>query len=588
MKKLIAAVLIVAAGGAAAFGAWHYGLLEVPTGTTTAGSSLNDHVPADTLFYAGGLEPVPYRETMEAFSAEMTTLSEEDMAELRSELTDEDMTDGVRLLVGLFFELSDLGFPEAMSSLGIGDELEYATYGIGLAPVYRMSVDNPEQFTATLDRVEGEMDIAPLDVTREGSYAIRRYELIPANENSEAIPLAIGVSEEQVVAYLDSADLGGEELVSLATGQSMPDDSLADSDRLESMVERHGFLPYGMGYLSFEEMVSAFVNPEGNRASRALDRAMIEDPELAEQLTEMRSEACRTDYTGLAADWPGISMGYTELSLDSRPSMAMDMVIDIRDQQTLEGLQSLRGHIPSHLLSDDPELLIGAALGINADALPGFVRESWQRFTQADFTCPTLVEAQNEMRQQNPAMMGPAMSFAEGLKGISITVLDVVLPEQPEGKAGAGFTPESADAVVGVHADDPQGLISMAAAMVPAVAQIDIPDDGSAVALELPGFWQDLKPKVSRHEKHLTLFAGEAGEQLAGELGSESLLVNGLFALVMDYEIYDRIPDFGEASDEGMDEMFDQLGEQDMMLRYLLDVSDNGLKVQMWVRKTGE
>lgn len=587
MKKLIAVAVIVVAGGAAAYGAWHYGLLEAPT-VSTSGSSLNAHVPADTLFYAGGLEPVPYRETMEAFGADMTTLSEEDMAEMRSELADEDMSDGARLLMGLFFELSDLGFPEAMSALGIGDEMEYVTYGIGLAPVYRMSVENPQAFTATLDRVEGEMDVAPLNVTREGSYAIRRYELIPANENSEAMPLAIGISEDQVVAYLDSADLGGEELDSLVTGQSMPDESLADTDHLESMVERHGFLPYGMGYLSFEEMVSAFVNPDGNRAGQALDRAMINDPELAEKLTEMRSEACRTDFTAIAADWPGISMGYTELSLDNRPTMAMDLVFDIRDRQTLEGLQSLRGHIPSHLLSSNPELLIGAALGIDADALPRFVRESWQRFTQADYTCPMLVEAQNDMRQQNPAMLGPAMSFAQGLKGISITVLDVVMPEQPEGKAGGGFTPETADAVVGVHADDPQGLISMAAAMVPAVAQIDIPDDGSAVALELPGFWQDLKPKVSRHEKHLTLFAGETGEQLAGEIGSESLLVNGLFALVMDYELYDRIPDFGEAGDEGLNEMFDQLGEQDLMLRYLFDVSDNGLKVQMWMRKTAE
>lgn len=582
MKKLIIVLVVVAAGTGAAVAAWQYGLFE-PQGSAPDGSSLNAHVPADTLFYFGGLEPIPSREIMAAFDVPMTGLSEDDMEELRREMEQEDMQPGVAVLTGLFFELNDLGFPDALNALGVADELDYAAYTVGLSPVYRMRVDDPARFTATLDRVEAKMDAAPLSTSREGGASLRRYRLMDESDSGRALELGIAIGDDQIVLFIDDETLGGDDVRSLAIGGTLPEDGLAGSGRLEAMAEEHGFLSYNLGYVDFREMVSAVIDADGNRAGRALDRLVAEEPELGETLADLRAGACRDDLTGIAAMWPGISSGYTRMDLDGQPTMAADVILEIRDEAILEGLDSLRGHIPTHLLSDDPQLLVGAALGLDADALPGFLRSSWQRYTQADFTCPALVESQQELRQNNPAMIGPAMAFAEGFKGISVTLLDVVLPES-DGKEA--MAPKSAEAVVTVSAEDPQGLMSMAAAMFPALAQIEVPDDGSAVPLDLPGFWQALKPKMARHEHHVTVFAGDEGEQLAGEVGAEPLQTNGLFSLVMDYKLYDKVPDFGEGEGgEALRELFDQLGDQDLVLRYDFDVTEGGLRMRVWMKR---
>ena len=155
MNKGVIAGLVAAAlvGGGA------YYALNGKLGGGSGVQSL-DYVPADTLVFAGGLEPMSWGDlaafrdsfTMGSNPAEMQKMVDELVkAELEST---EKAPDGVRLMLSLYTDylttVMDKNFkPE---TLGLADKIDSAFYTVGALPVVRIKLANEVAFDAFLDK----------------------------------------------------------------------------------------------------------------------------------------------------------------------------------------------------------------------------------------------------------------------------------------------------------------------------------------------------------------------------------------------------------------------------------------------------
>ncbi|RFA27003.1 hypothetical protein CAI21_15740 [Alkalilimnicola ehrlichii] len=566
MKKLLLGGALVAAGVAAAVVVLDGGSDQAPS----AGNPLLAYVPDDTLFFVGGLEPYHAAGYFDAFGP----LGLEMPGDIRSQeleaLRGEDLPAGAKILLGFYFELmmGSEAASDPLSAFGLGDSFNSVVYTVGGAPVLRTELADSTVFEAALDRIEANVGVSPQATEFEG-VTYRRYALF---EETEADQLFVGISAHNDVAtfFLDGEIIGGDEVRSLALGLARPEQSLADGTRLTDLVKRHGFLPSSFGYLDHREIIRGITDPEGNRFGQLLTTLMADanDPEF----DMLRSEACRDDLMAIANNWPQTSFGYTRLDYGTAPAIDSKLIIESRDSETMSALSSLRGHVPAYLQQEEMAGSFGLALAINSEQLTPFIQTTWRRITQAEYSCPMLLDMQADLRAQNPAMLGMFTAMLGGLQGVSVSLFDVELAP-----AAFGQMPEvtQLSGLVTISAKDPNALL-MSAGMIPGFGSLQLPADGSAIPLPLP-MMGNTQPMLALRGQHIVLYSGERAEPVAQALSNEALEANGFMAFDLDYSLYGKM--FDVLDDPELQQDFQQVVEQlkGFVLRSSLDFVDDGI-----------
>jgi hypothetical protein len=209
----------------------------------------------------------------------------------------------------------------------------------------------------------------------------------------------------------------------------------------------------------------------------------------------------------------------------------------------------------------------------------------WETFTTAKFSCNELIQAQKEVGQFSPMMLGMVTGMAQGLKGLGLSVFDVKVSAE-------AVQPVELDAALSVETTNPAGLLSLMQ-LVPELAGLKIPVDGTEVplALTLP-FELGLKAAVKGD--HVVVYAGEQGHATMRALATEKLTANGVgIASAFNYrKAANTIQDSNAlallgASNEDTDNcieayaFIDQMRSVDMELSYRNYVSDQGLAFKM-------
>lgn len=601
MKRFLLIAVLILLGGAAAFAAWHFGLPDEPAPEPEAPpgmQALNERVPADTVFYFGGLEATPAAvQELIDFPILPDAEAGEDVFATLAE--DPDTPPGVALITGIMSELDSVAMGEFPTALGMHADPATVFYAIGAAPVFSMDLEEPETFRELLRRVDERFELESDTAAIEGGPEYRRYRLtddetFEGGADETNLYLGVAVHEGVATLFIDSESLGGPEVASLALGPDYPDDSLAESGRLESLRDHHELQDFGLGYLDFEKIVQGLVSEDANRFGRVLEDATELDPEFGQWLDELRTGECRDDLLGIAELWPGVSAGYSDYRENPAASVSMDFILDSRDETTMQGLQGLQGHLPEYLGAEHYEVLAGIGLGVDTDAVPRFLRESWQRFTQAEFQCPALQEQQQLVRQYNPALVGPAMATLETIQGVSAALLDI----EPAPEFGPFGRPSL---MASISAVNPSGLLTTIRATVPGMSDLDLPPDGTPVPLQLPGFWAELEPHAIRFDNHIIIYNDARGEALGREVGEEALRDDGFLRAGMHSRVYARYAEFFagfedelEVDEEHRQDMeamraaFEEMGESDLTTLYGLDFTDAGIRFRMQIHKGAE
>uniref|UniRef100_UPI004056B5B0 hypothetical protein n=1 Tax=Candidatus Electronema sp. TaxID=2698783 RepID=UPI004056B5B0 len=509
--------------------------LKKPEPPKPAAVSMLSLVPDDTIFFVGGLEPAPLKEWLQWTAANFHLSKDMLNPQGMQQISEKAATDGQRMAVQIWEEYVALvAAPDAQfAGWGFAEQPQMAFYAIGLAPVCRISLSDAEQFKKKIAELEAKAKVTAAKAETLGGASLRRYALI---ETMPSVSLIIGTADNEAVLMLDIG-VDSEQTLALAFGQSKPEKSLEQSGRLKSLTETHKLHPSWLGYIDHQQIAAGLTTKDGNRMAKMLQ---LLTPKLQEktvqQLNELQSEGCRSDVQAIAAKWPQSFFGYTSFDLKAQPARLDSlMVMESTDQPLLDGLKSLRGFVPEYTKAAFAPAVASFAVGLSVENVGPFLVKQWTEFTQKPYNCVPLKEMQAQAKANNPAAVGMMTGMAAGVRGLAFSLVSLKLEQTA---AGADPAPKEVDAVVSLSAKDPAALVQTASAMLPQLAALQIPADGSSVALPLP-LQLPFTPMAAINGSHLTVYAGKQGELIAKELGKSQLESSqGIMAAAVDYGKY--------------------------------------------------
>ncbi len=515
MKKLLLATAVVAAAGAA-------GYLYQNNLPQSGSSSLLAQIPADSLVVTFQTEPFKHYEYVNAFgSANQMTMSDMFVGEQLSpkEQFAIDLFDGY---------LKSAASPETLKAyLGTGDEINPVLYTLGMVPVYKLPIENPEALWKTLDHEE-QMSGVTHEKVKLGTVEYRRYEMTDAVDPQDGIGLVVAVIDNVLTVTVDIAELGDLNPLKIALGLESPTQSLEDSGRAEAIQTQYGKNNNSFGYIDHREIIKGLTTVDGNMFARQLTRLNV-DPNI----TEMRTPVCHNEFTQIAENWPQ-SVAFAEYKLNGeQASIKGGFVVESKNKVIVDALKSIRGVLTE---SNSDKSFFSLALGIDINTLAPSIGQIWTEITQPQYQCALLSQMQKDMGGQNPAAavsMGSGM--LNGLKGLSMQLFDLNI--NPDAQFGEVFS--QMDGMFTLSAKDPNMLIQTAQMLVPELAQLQLQPDNQPVnvsdLLEMhTGMKMDVFARLNG--SHLTLYSGEYAAEASKDVMAQELKPNGLLSFSMDSE----------------------------------------------------
>jgi hypothetical protein len=489
-------------------------------------------VPADTLMFAGGVEPVPVRKMLEHSGLDYTQwFDHDDLKQIRRALDLQGAADGVRLLSELLvFYFNHLNDPASLlGKLGLADAFHVTFYTVGLVPVMRIQVANRSAFDRALAGIEQNARVAPL-IRYLGGVEQKVYPLV---EDANVPSLVVAETGDDVAFIVD---LGDPEALSTAIGATKPAISMAETNQIKRLNQKYDYSAFGTFVLNHQAIVTALTSEE-NQAGRTIAKLLAEDVRT-ENMELLRNRTCAREFSSIAQIWPRTVAGYRDLVVsDGGFASKFHSVIEIEDPELVETLRRVRGHIPRSLI-DSEETEFAFALGLDSGKLGRVAGELVRYMKRWNYKCPALAPlnqwGKNAVSVSMTASVGAAMG--QGIRGVSIGLLDLDIDGSED-----DLSLNKLEAVLAVSAEDPKRLLDNAGA-IPGLGRIDVPEDGTPVdawvPIPLTGGHLRLPIKLALSGNHLTAFAGAKAGQLARAFARDNLEANGLLYYKLDYRAY--------------------------------------------------
>ncbi|WP_329742592.1 hypothetical protein [Dyella sp. A6] len=385
---------------------------------------------------------------------------------------------------------------------GIDLKGRMAFYGLGLSPVLRFELSDPQAFDGFVKRMEAAYG-KPLDTVSIGSQSYRRA--VFAVSHTELILATVG---KQAVVALLPAD-PGQPLLREALGLDRPAHSLLDSDALAKLAKDKGYQPWLVGRVDLQRMlplIASGKDPLFAALFRAgAERQSAKTGEPVANLTKI-PPGCPADAARIAARVPQISFGYTRLDgkhQDSRLDIALAGDIT-------QAFAGLKVNVPG--LGSAPDAPFDLRLALPMTEIRTFWLAQADAVAAKPFTCPALTDFNDGFAKLGPVMQKAAIPPFGDLLGLRLTL-------DSFGINPTGGLPKFTGRVV-LATRNPAGLLGMAQMSMPALAQVRVPDNGTPTPLpaNLTGMLGE--PAWAAMNDHALALAVGAGEndKLAADL----------------------------------------------------------------------
>lgn len=564
MNKMVVAVAIITVGAGA------YWYTQQGSHSSASANPLLDYIPADTPVFTGQLKPFPLKNYLQSISGNYQQYSTDSLAQLG------DLNNPMaKFFVSIYNQYMD-GMKDPavlLNTFGLPNEIEPYFYTLGLVPVLKVEINQIDAFWAVLDKAEkvsgfthekrqlAGIDYRAYSLAEDGSAG--KAELLFAHKNGG---LTITLSASSIEP----------EVLEMALGLKKPAKSLAASGMLQEIINTHGFMDNSVSFINHVEIVKALTSPDGNMLAKQLTTLLGQDNHGEDPFAPIRTPECRTELTAIAANWPRSVAGLTAFtSTEQQSHMAASLVIESKNQVILTALQKMRGYIPAHF-ADINSTIFSIGLGINVNEVAPSLSAIWDDLQRPQLTCAPLAELQAELSQQSPAMVGMFTGMANGLKGVSLSLLDYRMSSQHQQPKL-----ESLDALVSLSADNPSMLLNMVKPFVPMLAQLQVNNNGEPTDLSpllmLPPEL-NIKPMLAIKGQHLVVYAGDKGLALANKLTSEKPSANGLYSMSADYaKMFTPVLTLLEMAGEPVPEELQALRNNNMRVQMSFDVNKQGL-----------
>ncbi len=354
-----------------------------------------------------------------------------------------------RVTKAILDEVRERDTPEKWAEVGFSMKSRAAFYGIGLVPVLRIELGDPDKFRAMVARVE-EKAGAKLAATRIDDQDVWVIDM----EKAETL---IAIEDRHLVMSVLPVN-ADKALRRRVLGLDRPDESLESSGGMTSFNKAEGYLAYGSGWIDFKRVVSLIDNDPGYAAFASM---ATDNPPKFDAI-------CRSEFEGLAARAPRMVMGYTRF--DGQHFTANGR-FDL-DSELAKSLMKLSSPPPGSAATSIA--LYDIALSLPILKIKDFLVERSNAIVEAPFKCAALApmnEAAASAKQQLTQVVPPPLSDFTGLR-VMFNRLD--LPESG--------SPDASAAIL-IGSSNPMGMIGMAQLVVPGLRDFKLVLDGKAVDL---------------------------------------------------------------------------------------------------------
>ncbi|WP_409439980.1 hypothetical protein [Psychromonas sp. GE-S-Ul-11] len=560
MKKILIPIAVIAAGASAY---WYQQQAE--------NDNVLSYVPADTPFFTGQLTPFPIKDYI---ASAPNLIDPKNPTHIESLYGEE--SPSIHFLTNLLSTYEDsLKDADLLTkNFGLADEIRAYFYTLGLLPVLKVEVENPQAIWDLLDKNEQETDFTHT----EGELKGLKYRIYPMVEDDQGKPinLIVAQSNGMLTATIQSSFVS-EDLLAMALGIKKPSKSLADTHMLEDIMQQHQFMNNSVGFVNHVEIIKGLTSEDDNQLARQLTE-LTKDEDTAFQL--LHSAACKEELRGIAQNWPRTAFGYTQVDISKEQStLGFAAVLESKNQPILNALKTLRGYIPNYTQNFDDNV-IATSIGLDVGQLSSALTDIWANLKTPRFQCGPLADIQYQIDAsgESLAMLGMGSSMAANVKGISTAIFDYAVSQDNDQPRL-----ESLDALLAIHVKNPVNLFNSIKMFVPELQQIDLTNNGPAVSLNkvIPiSSRLNLNPQMAIKGDHFVIYNGNKGLQEAEKLSLETLSAEGVYQLSFDTKkILTPIADAVELAGEIIPEEAMFLKDYDTRMNINVDINDQGIRL---------
>lgn len=560
MKKLIIPVAVVAVGVSAYLYQQQLSTFDV----------LN-YVPADTPIFSGQLTPFPIKDYI-ASSPNLIDPADQEQIEA---LYEQD-TPALHFLANLM-KAYQAGLKDAdllVKTFGLEDKIRAYFYTLGLLPVLKVEVANPQAIWDLLDKNEQETGFTHT----EGKLKDLTYRIYQINQDNNGKPVNLIVAQANgFLTITAQTELVDDKLLAMALGLDKPSKSLADTTMLSDIIKKHNFTNNNVSFINNIEIVKGLTSTNDNQLAEQLTALAKENNDNS--LDMLHNDVCKQELNSIAQNWPRTVLGYTRMDIQKEEStLGFAAVIESKNQAILGALKSLRGYIPNYTQNFDNNV-IASSIGLDISQLSSSLTNIWADLKTPSYQCEPLADMQYQIAAsgQSLGMLGMGANMASGVKGISAAIFDYSMKqvdEQPQ--------LDSFDALLAVHIDNPEAIFNTVKMFVPELQQLQLTNNGPAISLKdiypIPREL-NLDPKMAIKGNHFVVYNGNKGLQEAEKLALETVSANGLYQLSFDAKkILSPIKDAAELAGEIIPEEAMFLMDYDARMNLNVDVNDQGIR----------
>ncbi|PKH08114.1 hypothetical protein [Moritella sp. Urea-trap-13] len=538
-----------------------------------------DYIPANTALFSGQLTPFPIRAYINSISYNYSQSPDD----LITALYSSESYDPADTKINFFLHLvksyleSMQDADTFMATFGIAEEVQGYLYTLGMIPVFKIDVTDPDAIWALLDKAEAESGFSH----EQSQIKQRDYRSYQLTDETDPEQLALIISQHNnILTVTFNSSLNQPLLLENALGITPVENSLANSNLLNDIISTHGFTEDAISYINHQALVQAITSPDKNLLGQHIAKLMV----LQEQdhLQVYQQPACKKELTSIARNWPRTVFGFHQFDInDDNTTLEMAMVIESHNQTILTALTQLAGFIPEYV-NDLNNTVLALGIGVDVGNLSPAISRVWNELQQPSYICPPLQKMQSEIQQNNPAMLGVMTAMANGIKGVSGAVLDYSLDESQ-----SEVVIKNLDTIISLSASDPRTLFNIMATFRPELADVKLPANGKVVPLSslipfssLPG----INPQVVMHKEHMVIFSGDKAKKIAIELGDKPITATGIYSLSINYrKAFTPLVTAAELSGQEVPQELKDMQNYNLRLNTGLQINEQGIEARSYM-----
>lgn len=501
-------------------------LAALAGGLTACGGGGDDDaplafVPADTPYVFANLEPLDgdvvesWSQLMEPLRAAFADALTKGRAKLQKDADDPEAAQRILSVLDLFEDKLSL---EGWERIGFSREARMAIYGVGVLPVMRVELRDPDALRAFFGEIESRSGYT-WPTAQSGEQTYWRF----APDADKPMAFVIAIIDDHLVVTFDP----GEEPSQLASllGLTRPENTMRDSDELATLNGQYGFGPHGTAVVDMHRLASALFGSEG------------QDTWLTRQMAaegKPMSPACRTELVAMAQIAPRMIGGYTRID---EKHMDSNTVIELR-QDIAQGLLPVAAPVPG-LGASAGTAAAEFGFGLKLDKLAEFLQARAAAVRAAPYACEHLAGLNTSAEQMGQQVAGLYMA-AGWFTGMRAVLTELSFADD------TGMEPETVEGALVIASPNPAGLVGMVKGFVPQLAAIELAPGAAPVQVDLAGMagGSDVAVPpawIAMSDAAIALAAGDdAGSTLPGYLAAAAPTPAPLLHMSYDGAFYGR------------------------------------------------